>query len=44
MKKISNETIEKIKNIWKNSKFDPTGSYIGNSKLDNEPQQDQDDL
>ena len=44
MKKFSNEIIEKIKIIWKNSRFDPTGSYIGNSKLDGEPQQDQDDL
>ena len=33
-----------LEKIWKQNKFDPNGSYIGNSKIDKEPAQDQDDL
>ena len=43
MKKDQSQLTQEIKKIWKPNKYDPNGSYIGNSK-DDEPVQDQDDL
>jgi len=44
MDKVTHEIVNEIKKIWKPSKFDPNGAYVGNSKTDKEPIQDQDDL
>ena len=44
MNKNFDELKEKIKKVWKDNKFDPNGSYIGTSELNEEPVQDQDDL
>ena len=38
------EKIDEIKNIWRSKKFDPNGSYTGNSADGEKPIQDQDDL
>lgn len=35
---------KEIKKIWRSSKFDPNGSYIGSAIDKTEPLQDQDDL
>ena len=44
MNKEIKETTEKIKKIWKSNKYDPNGSYTGNSNDKSKPLQDQDDL
>ena len=35
---------DKITKVWRSKKFDPNGSYTGNSIEKTQPVQDQDDL
>lgn len=35
---------DEIQKIWRSKKFDPNGSYTGNSDVGEKPIQDQDDL
>lgn len=39
-----NPDINEIKEIWRENKFDPNGSYVGISENQTDPVQDADDL